>query len=123
MTTATYTRNSNTTGMKVMTWQAVEKMAKEMGVTYYTESDQYRRNGYGIKATPKNHGFGDLTRIEIIYDAPTAPIEFTFLNSRIGSMAKENFMLKLELWALKNNVQYVVNTTDSYRAFIQIIEG
>lgn len=117
----TTTRNSNTTGMKVMTWQAVAKMADQMGVTYYTEKDQYRRNGYGIMATPLNRGFGDQTKIEIIFDSPSAPNEYTYLNSRIGSMAKENFMLKLELWALKNNIKYVVNTTDSYRAFIQIV--
>jgi hypothetical protein len=75
MTTSTTTRNSNTTGMKVMTWQAVQKMAQEMGVTYYKESEQYRRNGYGIMATPLNRGFGDQTEIQIITDSPFAPRE------------------------------------------------
>lgn len=120
MTTSTITRNSNTTGFKVMTWQTVQKMAQEMGVTYYTEADQYRRNGYGIKATAKNRGFGDLTRIEIITDAPLAPREYTFLNSRIGTMATENFLLKLELWALKNNIKYII-TESNYRSYFQII--
>lgn len=121
MTTATTTRNSNTTGMKVMTWQAVQKIAQEMGVTFYNEDNQYRRNGYGIKATPKNYGFGDLTRITIISDAPSVRLN-DYINSAIYAIAKQNFMLKLELWALKNNVQYKV-TEDSYRAYFQIIEG
>lgn len=120
MTTSTITRNSNTTGFKVMTWQAVEKMAQEMGVFYYTESNQYRRNGYGIKATPKDRGFGDQTRIEIITDAPLAPREYTFINSQIGKMATENFLLKLELWALKNGVKYII-TESGFRSYFQII--
>lgn len=122
MTTATTTRNSNTVGFKVMKWQAVEKMATEMGVTYYTESDRYRRNGYGILATGLNRGFGDQTRIEIITDAPLAPREYEFINFRIGRMATENFMMKLELWALKNNIKYLVTETRG-GAYIQLIEG
>jgi hypothetical protein len=121
MTTATYTRNSNTTGMKVMTWQSVQKIAQEMGVFYYNEDNQYRRNGYGIKATPKNYGFGDLTRIEIITDSPSVR-DNDYINHAIGRMAAQNFMLKLELWALKNNVKYLV-TESSHRSYIQIIEG
>lgn len=116
MTTAT-----TTTTFKTMTWQAVEKMATEMGVTYYKESNQYRRNGYGIKATAKNRGYNDQTRIEIIFDAPTTQNN-DFLNSRIRRMATENFMMKLELWAIKNNVQYIV-TESSYRPYIQIVDN
>lgn len=114
-------RNSNTAGFKVMTWQAIEKMAKEMGVTFYKESNQYRSNGFGIKATPKNYGFGDQTKIEIIGDYYHNR-DAEFLSNRVNRLAEQNFFLKLELWALKNNVEYVVDTKNSYRATIQIVE-
>ena len=119
MTTATITRNS--IGYKVMTWQSVEKLAAEIGVVAYKESNQYSRNGYGIRITPKNHGFGDQT--QIIIEANEGYYgDNKYMSQRVGTLAKQNFMLKLELWALKNNVQYKV-TDERYSFYFQIIEG
>lgn len=104
-----------------MTWQAIEKMAREIGVTYYKESNQYSRNGYGIMATGKNYGFGDQTKIQIISDHFNNR-DAQYLSDRANRFAHENFMLKLELWALKNNIKYVINE-ESYRWTIQIVEA
>lgn len=121
MTTATIERNSDTAGFKVMKSAAVEKLANELGVTSYTESTQYNRNGYGIRMTPKNRGFGDQTQI-IIEPNESVYGGNDYMNRRVGTLAKENFMMKLELWALKNNVQYKV-TQERYSFYFQIIEG
>lgn len=119
MTTATITRNS--TGYKVMKSQAVTKLAEELGVALYTESTQYNRNGYGIRMTPLNRGYGDQTKV-IIEANFSVYGDNQYMRSQVGTMAKENFLLKLELWALKNNVQYVV-TDKQYDFYFQIIEG
>lgn len=121
MTTSTMERNSNTAGFKVMKSAAVEKLAKELGVSTYTESTQYNRYGYGIRMTPKNRGFGDQTQI-IVEPNESIYGQNDYMNRRLGTLARENFMMKLELWALKNNVQYKV-TGERYSFYFQIIEG
>lgn len=121
MTTATIERNSDTKGFKVMKAAAVEKLASELGVASYTEKTQYNRNGYGIRMTPKNRGFGDQTKILIEANISLYG-DNDYMRNIAATMAKENFMMKLELWALKNNVEYVV-VEQRYESYFQIIEG
>jgi hypothetical protein len=120
MTTATIERNANTAGFKVMKSQAVEKLAEQLGVQYYTEKTQYNRNGYGIRMTPLNRGFGDQTKI-IIEANQGLYGDNTYMRTTVAKMAHENFLMKLELWALKNNVQYVVTNEDRHHYYFQII--
>jgi len=120
MTTSTITRNSNTTGMKVMTWQAVQKMAKEMGVGYFKNGEHYRASHYGIMATSFNRGFGDQTCIEIVRSYKNNP-NAEWLSQDFNRIAEQNFFLKLELWALKNGVTYTV-TNNGHLSYIQIAE-
>tara|TARA_R110000822_G_scaffold74794_3_gene179652 strand:+ start:182 stop:559 length:378 start_codon:yes stop_codon:yes gene_type:complete len=118
---ATYGRTSDTEGFETFTWQAVQKMADQMGVRFYNEKTQYRYNGYGIRATSSNRGFGDTTRI--IIEANESPVKGNeFLNHRVRTLAFDNFLLKLELWALKNNVKYVVTSGSNYM-YIQIVKA
>jgi len=117
---ATYGRTADTEGFETFTWQAVQKMAEQIGVSFYNEKTQYRRNGYGLRATNMNRGFGDTTRI--IIEANESSIEGNdYANRRLHNLAYNNFMLKLELWALKNNVKYVV-TSGNYDLYIQIVK-
>ena len=118
---ATYGRTADTEGFETFTWQAVQKMADQIGVSFYNEKTQYRRNGYGLRATNMNRGFGDTTRI--IIEANESVIEGnSYATNRMHNLAYNNFMLKLELWALKNNIKYVV-TSGHYNLYFQIVKA
>lgn len=125
MTTATiekYGRTSDTPGFETFTWQQVKKMADAIGVTFYTTETQYRSNGYGIRATNENRGFGDTTKI-IVEGNERAYSDNDYTNRRLYTLANENFKMKLQLWALKNNVEYVyTEATDSRDSYFQIVK-
>jgi hypothetical protein len=126
MTTATiekYGRTSDTPGFETFTWQQVKKMADAIGVTFYTTETQYRSNGYGIRATNENRGFGDTTKI-IVEGNERAYSDNDYTNRRLYTLANENFKMKLQLWALKNNVEYVyTEATDSRDSYFQIVKA
>jgi hypothetical protein len=126
MTTSTmekYGRTSDTAGFETFTWQQVKKMADAIGVAFYTTETQYRHNGYGIRATNENHGFGDTTQI-IVEANERAYSDNDYTNRRLYVLANENFKMKLELWALKNNVQYVYTEATGYRnVYFQIVKA
>jgi hypothetical protein len=126
MTTATiekYGRTSDTAGFETFTWQQVKKMADAIGVTFYTTETQYRSNGFGIRATNENRGFGDTTKI-IVEGNERSYSDNDYTNRRLYTLANENFKMKLELWALKNNVQYVyTQSTDSRDSYFQIVKA
>jgi hypothetical protein len=85
---------------KTFTWQAVKKMADAMDVKFYSHSARYENDGLGLKA-----GYSDKTEIRIAgYERAHSDNWYT--NSRLNTLSKENFMLKLELWALKNGISY-----------------
>jgi hypothetical protein len=125
MTTATiekYGRTSDTPGFETFTWQQVKKMADAIGVTFYTTETQYRSNGYGIRATNENRGFGDTTKI-IVEGNERAYGDNDYTNRRLYTLANENFKMKLQLWALKNNVEYVyTEATHSRDSYFQIVK-
>lgn len=95
MATATDTKT-----YKTFTWQAVKKMADAMGVQFYSHSSRYTNDGLGLKL-----GYSDKTEIRIAgYERAQSDNWYT--SSRLKTLSNENFMLKLELWALKNGITY-----------------
>jgi hypothetical protein len=86
------------------TWQAIEKLAKAIGVPYYKDKDRHWRLGNG-------RGFGRSS-----HDATFIPfqggIDVYGDNDYTKQCAyryhKEAFFLKIELYCLKNNLKYVL---------------
>lgn len=100
MTTATATA----TEYKTFTWQAVRKLAGEIGVPFYSNSSYSISDGIGLKADRFSED-----RIYVYgYERSYSDVN-QFMSDRIQSLAKQNFMLKLELWALKNHVQFEIH--------------
>lgn len=98
MTTATV----ETKTYKTFTWQAVKKMADAMGVQFYSHSSHYIDKGLGLKL-----GYYDKKLIHIEgYERTHGDNEYT--RDRVRTLGYENFMLKLELWALKNGITYEI---------------
>lgn len=93
---------------KTFTWQAVKKMADAMGVEFYSHSSRYIDRGLGLKLA-----YRDKTEIEIEgYERSYSTNEYT--TRKLHDLARENFMLKLELWALKNGISYEFVETTNY---------
>lgn len=98
MTTAIATKNETT--YAEFSWQGVRKIAKEIGVPFYSDSTYGKTDGLGLHADRF-----DKTRIQVTGYYRAGDNEYT--GRIIKNLDHQNFMLKLELWALKNNIQYV----------------
>lgn len=95
MATATETKT-----YKTFTWQAVKKMADAMGVEFYSHSSRYRDKGEGLKLDYFNKTVIHIDGYERIHT------DNEWTRKRFYAVAHQNFMLKLELWAIKNGVTY-----------------
>ena len=114
MTTATV---EATKEFQSFTWQALKKLTQEMGVRFYNTETQYRRNGYGLRVCGGR--WGDDTKLIIEANITTTGRGDTWwADSQIVELSRQNFLMKVELWALKNNVKYVytpaTKNTDGY---------
>jgi hypothetical protein len=88
---------------ETFTWQAIEKLAKAIGVPYYKDKDRYSRN-YGRGFTRSSY---DKTLIQF-----AGGIDVYGDNQYTKETAlryhREAFYLKIELYCLKNNLKYVL---------------
>ena len=118
MTTAVATKT-----YKTLNWQAVKKIADAMDVNFYSWSNNNRfgGGGYGLIL-----GYHDKTEVQIYgYERAYGNNEYT--KEKVHNLAKQNLLLKLELWALKNNVNYelvkVTRNGDTTITGFRIVEG
>ena len=103
MATATATKT-----YKTFTWQAVKKMSQEMNVSFYSDSSRSTDNGIGLRLDR-----WDKTEI-IVEGWERIYTDNEWTRRRYHALMKENFKLKLEVWALKNHVQYEYVPGDKY---------
>ncbi len=98
-----------TTEYKTFTWQAVRKLAEEIGVPFYSNSSFSTDKGIGLKADRYNP-----ERINVVgWERSFSEIN-EYMSHKIQRLSKENFMLKLQVWALTNNVKYEVVETNGF---------
>lgn len=119
MTTATI---EATKEFQSFTWQALKKMTKEIGVEFYNTETQYQRNGYGLRVYGGR--WGDDTKLIIEANLNLAWRHDTrWTDTKIAELSHQNFLMKIELWALKNNVEYVYTpATKNNDGYIQIVK-
>jgi hypothetical protein len=104
------------------TWQALKKLTKEIGVQFYNKETQYHRNGYGLRVSGGR--WEDDTKLVIEPNLSLASRHDTqWLDMKIAELSHQNFLMKIELWALKNNVEYVYTPKSGYNdGYIQIVK-
>lgn len=104
------------------TWQALKKLTEEIGVQFYNEQTQYQRNGYGLRV--RGGRWGDDTKLIIESNLGLAYRHDTeWSDRRIAELSRQNFLMKVELWALKNNVEYVYTPATSHASgYIRIVK-
>lgn len=109
------TQENKTEFISFTTWQSVRKLANEIGVPFYS-SQTYRENdGIGLKWDRFSHDRIDVAGYVNTYG------DNNYMRSMVSSLSNQNFMLKLELWALKNNMEFkYVTTTGFANDYIQI---
>lgn len=85
------------------TWQAIEKLAKAIGVPYYKDKDRYRSMSRG-------RGFGRNTIPTLIPFTGWIDVygDNDYTKQNALRYHKEAFFLKIELYCLKNNLKYVL---------------
>lgn len=112
MTTAT---NTTKQYRKFNHWMEVKKIAEEIGVPYYKKESRYRDNGTGLEkpATYARFDDGEFDYIKVVGFERVAP-DNQYMADRVRKLAWENFQMKVELWALKNNIQYELITDKNY---------
>lgn len=84
---------------KTFTWQAISKIADEIGVRFYSASTYSVDKGIGLRAYRYDKSLIVIDGYERVYTTN----EWT--QRRFHTLVEENFKLKLELWALKNDVK------------------
>lgn len=97
---------------KEFNWQKVKKLADEIGVKFYSGSTTYSSNGLGFRIN--NY---DKTKINI--EGYVKLYNDVYEAQELRRVSKKLFWLKIELYFLKNNIQYVVSENEKY---IQIIK-
>jgi hypothetical protein len=97
---------------KEFNWQKVKKLADEIGVKFYSGSTTYSSNGLGFRIN--NY---DKTKINI--EGYVKLYNDNYEAQELRRVSKKLFWLKIELYFLKNNIQYVVSENEKY---IQIIK-
>lgn len=100
-------------------WQSVRKLANEIGVKFYSaQSSAYDiSNGMGLEW---NRFWND--RIDVRGYTRTYG-DNDYMRSTVYKFERENFELKIQLWAVKNNVEVVI-VKDKHNGanFIQIVK-
>jgi hypothetical protein len=108
-------------------WQEVKNLAEAVGVPYYRKDDRYRDNGIGFEkpGTWAKYDGGVFNKIMIRGNANLGWNQNEIMRMRISSLVMENFKLKLELWAVKNNVNYELHLDDKnpWNSYLQIVEA
>lgn len=92
------------------TWQSVRKLANEIGVPFYSSQTYRNDKGVGLKWDRFSNNSVDVVGYVSTYG------DNEYMRRTVSHLAHENFMLKLELWAAKNNMEfkYVKNTSFAY---------
>lgn len=101
MTTATATKYR-----KFNHWAEVKKLAEEIGVSFYKQSDRYNDNGIGFEK-PSTRFANDESFDHILIVGYTRAYSNIneYMAQTINKLSWENFELKVQLWAVKNNVK------------------
>ena len=120
MTTATIEKQDTAVEYQEFTWQAVKALAEKIGVPYYAAKDMARYQssiGFALKSY-------DKTRIDIEGHVPTSNKNES--DSRnVYRYSREAFLLKLELYFLKNNIKYEYVEREPgrlYGSYIRIVK-
>ena len=87
---------------KEFNWQRVKKLADEIGVKFYSDSTRYSSTGLGFKIDR-----WDKTKINI--QGYVKVYNEGYESTELRRVARELFWTKIELYFLKNNIQYVVS--------------
>lgn len=99
MTTATIEATTEFTA-ETFTWQAIKALAKKANVPFYSASTFRTDSGIGFSASRWNPD-----RI-IIAGYLSTYGDNEYMKRTVGKLSYENFMLKMELFFLKNNIAY-----------------
>ena len=97
---------------KEFNWQKVKKLSEEIGVQFYSDSTRYSTSGLGFRIDR-----WDRTKINI--EGHIKLYNDVYEAKELRRVSKELFWLKIELYFLKNNIQYVVSDDKKY---IQIVK-
>ncbi len=125
MTTATATA---TKYRKFNHWAEVKKLAEEIGVPFYKQSDRYMMKSHGIGFEKPSTRFSKDDSFDYIEISGFIRVYFEnsdYMARTINRLSWENFELKVQLWAAKNNVKVeITKRTDAWHhnAF-RIVEG
>lgn len=121
MTTATVA----TIEYQEFTWQAIKALASKVGVPFHTSNNYYTRgDGYGFSASRS-----DSSKIVVEGYVKTYG-DNSYDNQKTRRLGLENFLLKVELYCLKNNLEWEYypsvpypNQFGSSDAYIKIIKA
>jgi hypothetical protein len=87
---------------KEFNWQKVKKLADEIGVQFYSGSTSYHTSGLGFRVDN-----WDRTKINI--EGYVKIYNDVYEAKELRTVSKQLFWSKIELYFLKNNIQYVVS--------------
>ena len=106
------------------TWQAIKALANKVGVPFYASSTYRHNKGVGI-----TNERWEKNRI-VVEGYLDTHSDNHFTNSKVLALSTEHFLLKFELYCLKNNIEYVytpyapapANVFGGTPAYIQFIK-
>jgi len=107
-------------------WAEVKKLAEEIGVQFYKKSDRYNNHGIGFeKPSTRFNDDESFDHILIVGYISSYPDINEYMARTINTLSWENFELKVQLWAAKNNVQIeITKKKDMWGGnTLRIVEG